>query len=347
MMSDKALAPGTVIRGGKYSYKVESLLRSDGQGYTYKTVATVGSRVHEKNVYMVVREHMMSYCSQRGDDGVEVVTPDDIAPTVASCLKAFERVSLERAKVAAECPWLISVIETFPANNTYYYVVEFLDGQTFGEYIQANGGRLTYEQARVILGPVFDAVHTLHNHHVLHTDIHPGHIRIVKKGRGFAPVLFSLYSTLHFGDKGLQEWSLPAMNCKVGYAPPEQYGHMDHFYPQTDVYALAATLVYALSGRSLPDSRSITAQTVRAILPPTLPETLVSAIVSALNPDLLQRTSSVTDFREELLEFRRSYCDSDSRSDFETTEAEDAPRHPGGVMARIRRLAERVLGLFR
>ena len=79
---------------------------------------------------------------------------------------------------------------------------------------------------------------------------------------------------------------------------------MEHFYPQIDVYALAATLVYALSGTHLPDSRSLTPDMVRDILPTAFPETLVSAILNALNPDVTQRTASVTNFREELKEFR-------------------------------------------
>lgn len=50
---------------------------------------------------------------------------------------------------------------------------------------------------------------------------------------------------------------------------------------------------------------------VREILPSTLPETLVSAIINALDPDVSQRTSSVMNFREELKEFNvRSYKDS-------------------------------------
>ena len=345
-MPEKALAPGTVIQDVKPSYKVVSLLRSDGQGYTYKTVVKTGTPGHEKEIFMVVREHMMARCSSRGEDGMTVVTPDDIAPTVASCREAFMQVSRERAKVAADCPWLIGVIETFEANDTYYYVAEFLDGVTLREYVQANGGRLTYEQARLWLSPVLDAVLTLHRNHVLHTDIHPGHIRFVKNGKGLSPVLFSLYSTLHFGDKGLQEWSLPAMNCEEGYAPPEQYGHIDHFYPQTDVYAVAATLVYALSGKSLPDSRTITEQAIRDTLPPALPESLMQALISALDPDLNRRTASISKFRDDLLEFRSSYYGAVTRrkSD-DDSDSDDEQSHSPAIEC-ARTMVKKVLGLF-
>lgn len=333
MMPEKSLAPGTVIQGVKYAYKVVSLLRSDGQGFTYKTVITVGTGNHKREVPMVVREQMMARCSSRAADGVTVVTPDDIAPTVDCCLKAFIQASQERAKVAADCPWLINVIEMFPANNTYYYVVEYLDGMTLTEYVRSQGGRLTFQQAKQVLSPIFDAARTMHRHHVLHTDIHPGHIRFIKTAKGMTPVLFSLYSTLHFSDKGLQEWSLPAMNCEEGFAPPEQYGTIDHFYPQTDVYALAATLVYALSGMRLPDSRTITEEAVRATLPPALPETLVSAIINALEPDVNRRTLTVTNFREELKEFQRTPYDEAMRK---APEADDNEQK--GLAGAVRRL---------
>lgn len=154
MMPEKALTPGTVIRGEKHTYKVVSLLRSDGQGYTYKTVVKIGTGSHVREVFMVVREHMMARCSCRGADGMTVETPDDIAPTVAGCVEAFARASRERAKVTADSPWLIRVIETFAANNTYYYVVEYLDGQTLREYVESHGGYLSVEEARQVLSPI-------------------------------------------------------------------------------------------------------------------------------------------------------------------------------------------------
>lgn len=346
MMPEKALTPGTVIRGEKHTYKVVSLLRSDGQGYTYKTVVKVGTGSHVREVFMVVREHMMARCSYRGADGMTVETPDDIAPTVVACMKAFARASHERAKVTADSPWLIGVIEAFAANNTYYYVVEYLDGQTLREYVESHGGHLSVEETRRILSPIFDAVRTLHRHHVMHTDIHPGHIRLIRTGKELTPVLFSLYSTLHFSDDGLQEWVLPAMNCEEGYAPPEQYGAIDHFYPQTDVYALAATLVYALSGRSLPDSRTVTEDAIRDTLPPALPETLAQAIINALDPDVKQRTSSISNFREELREFFRNMYNETTRKTSADPNHYDSPGAFDSLGERVTLLARKVLAIF-
>lgn len=322
MNREKALAPGTVIKGEKHSYRVVEVLRADGLGFAYKTMTEVkrGSRIIE--VPTVVREQMMIRCSDRGPDGITVETPDDIAPTVNSCLEVFIQSSRERARISATCPWIINVLETFPANNTYYYAIEYLDGDTLEEYVVKMGGSLTFEQARKVLAPIFDAVRTLHVNNAVHTDITPWHIRFVHRGDEMIPVLFSLYASMHFSEKGTQLWAIPVMTCEEGYAPPEQYTSIEHFCPQMDIYSLAATLVYALSGRSLPDSRGLSEDIVREILPPAVPENIVSAILNSLNPDPAVRTSTVTKFREELGTFQGTSADEISRSildDDETT----------------------------
>lgn len=323
-MLEKALAPGTIIKGAKNSYKVTDVLRSNGQGFTYKVTATVGVGSRARQVSMVMREHMMVRCSDRGDDGMTVVTAEDIAPTVEGCLRSFSYASEERANVAEKCTWLIDVIDIFEANNTYYYVAEYLDGPTLKEYVESKGGRLTYEEAREVLSPIFDATRVLHANHILHTSITPKHIKFVKTAKGMTPVLFSLYDSMHFGERGMESWMLPVMSCAEGYAPPEQYSIVEHFYPQIDVYALAAVLVYALTGTDLPDSRTLTPDMVREILPSALPETLVSAIINALDPDVNQRTASVTNFREELKEFNvQSHKDARVKSRELTAEQED------------------------
>lgn len=323
--ADKALACGTIIHGVKHSYRVDSVLRSDGQGFTYKTFTAVERAGRTIEVPMVVREQMMVRCSCRGDDGMSVLTPDDIAPTVDACLESFITSSRERAGISDECPWMINVIETFAANNTYYYVVEYLDGPTLEEYVESNGGRLTFEQMRMVISPIFEAVRTMHSHNTVHTDIHPRHVRFVNRENGMTPVLFSLYATMHFSDKGIRQWTLPVMTCEEGYAPPEQYRAIDHFCPQLDIYALAAMMVYALSGHTLPDSRALTEEKVREMLPPSVPERVVSALLNALSPDMSHRTPTISKFREDLGSFQGPSMPESSRPLIEKLSEGDEP----------------------
>lgn len=303
-MVSKALPEGSLLKGGKNVYRIESVLIVDGQGFAYKAKALVSENGQTLEVPVVVREQMMVRCSSRGEDGITVVTPEDLVPTVKSCLESFIYASREREKLSELSPWIINVLDIFAANNTFYYVVDYLDGETFAEYVERMGGHLTFEQARKVLSPIFDAVMIMHRHRALHTDIHPGHIRFVSRGGATIPVLFSLYNTLHFTDSGLQRWTLPMMACSEGFAPPEQYFEIDHFSPQIDIYALGAMLVFALSGKRLPDSRKVTEELVRSYLPPSLPEMIVQAILNALDHDLTRRTSTITKFRTDLGTFQ-------------------------------------------
>lgn len=300
MEKDFSLKAGAVVKGKKNDYRILTCIRRDGMGYTY--TAEPCNRRKDTPRKVVVREHFMPHCSERDYDGVTVMTNPDIAPTVETCLNAFKKASTDRAIISAQCPSIINVIDIFDANATYYYVVEFLDGMTFEEYVHQKG-RLSWEETREQLSPILYAVKTIHTLHAMHTEINPRHIRFVSHKGQSIPVLFSLYATLHFNDEGKQLWAIPIMTCETGYAPPEQYLSIDRFSPQTDIYSLAATIVFALSGRTLPDSRETTEEVIRKILPPTLPETTVQALLHALHPDMANRTSSISDFREELREF--------------------------------------------
>ena len=301
MHSEKALRTGTILDSGKYIIRINELLTNDSQGFLYRGSATArpNGKTQPKTFEVVVREHFMSYCSERCADGKTVETPEDTAPTVKGCLEHFKMASCLRRKIADGHPSIINVLDSFDANNTCYYVVEHLEGETFEEYINRRGP-LTLDETREMLGPIFKAAAHFHKDHTLHTDIHPRHIRFTKHAGKDRPVLFSLYSSIHFDESGHKLWSVQNTNCRTGYAPPEQYVDIDHFLPQIDIYALAATMVFALTGKHLPDSRTIDEETVRQILPPTLPEVYASAIIHALSPDFGDRTVSISGFFEEL-----------------------------------------------
>lgn len=304
MNEDKALKPGTVINGNLHEYTIADVIASDSQGYTYRATVTVAPPKGAKakspaTATLVIREHFMGYCSDRGPDGIEVVTPEDIAPTVEACLDSFRKSSELRQSISTSHSAIINVLECFDANNTHYYVVEYLTGVSFDEYVRQRGS-LSFEEASKILSPIFYAALHIHRHGALHTDIHPGHIRFTTHNNTDTPVLFSLYNSLHFDEGGHKLWSVPDTTCRTGFAPPEQYREIDFFAPQVDIYALGATLLFALTGKPLPDSRTLTRDSIRELIPASLPETQAAALLHALEPEMSERTLSVTGFFEDL-----------------------------------------------
>jgi serine/threonine protein kinase len=92
--------------------------------------------------------------------------------------------------------------------------------------------------------PLLDGVEEVHRHGLLHRDIKPENILIRRDG---TPVL------LDFGAarRALGERSRKFTTILTeGYAPFEQYAGTEHQGASSDVYALAAVMFHALSGRS-------------------------------------------------------------------------------------------------
>jgi serine/threonine protein kinase len=116
-----------------------------------------------------------------------------------------------------DSPCIVSVKDFFRANGTAYFVMNFVEGITFKEYLKNHGEKIDYDKALRILMPVMDALREVHQTGLLHRDISPDNIYITNDGR---------IKLLDFGAArnatGEHSKSLSVM-LKAGYAPEEQY----------------------------------------------------------------------------------------------------------------------------
>ena len=106
-------------------------------------------------------------------------------------------------------------------------------------------GSVGLEEAFCILSPILDAVHSKG---IIHRDIKPENIMITPEGTAklldFGSARYSL---------GEKSQSLDVV-LTYGFSPWEQYSRHGKQGPYTDVYALAATFYYAVTGIVPPDS---------------------------------------------------------------------------------------------
>ena len=140
---------------------------------------------------------------------------------------------------------IVSVLDFFPANSTAYLVMEYLDGISLKRYIQKKG-KLDTDTALTILHPVISSLGAVHEVGLIHRDISPDNILITRN---------SEVKLIDFGaSKNASEDKSVSIVLKQGFAPEEQYRTHGVQGPWSDIYALAVTIYFCITGQLPPES---------------------------------------------------------------------------------------------
>ena len=230
--------PVNSILNGRYI--IGRTLGAGGFGITY-----VGYDL-KLNSKVAIKEYYMSGGVSRTRS--LTVVPTDKA-NEAPFNKGKERF-LDEAKVLAQFidePNIVNVRDYFEENGTAYIVMEFLDGEDLTHYAKKHG-RLSFDEVLALLEPAMMALDKVHKKGLIHRDISPSNLMLLKDGR---------VKVLDFGTARTQsvlgEKSLSIM-LKPGYAPEEQYRTHGQQGSWTDVYAMSATFYRLLTGKTPPTS---------------------------------------------------------------------------------------------
>ncbi len=157
---------------------------------------------------------------------------------------------LNEARILAKLqntPNIVAVQNYFKENNTAYFVMEYIEGQSLKEFVSKMGGKIPYEQAVTILMPAMEALCQVHAKSLLHRDLSPDNIYITNAGE--TKLLDFGASRFALGDNKSMSVIL-----KHGYAPEEQYRSHGNQGPWSDVYAMAVTMYVCITGIVPPDS---------------------------------------------------------------------------------------------
>ena len=212
-----------------------------------------------------------------------------------------ERV-LEEARVISrlDSPHIVRVDDAFLENNTAYIVMEYLDGRSLQERIEAEGP-LPPDDVYRIAKAACDALTEVHGQDLLHRDIKPANIMLTRDDR---VVLVDFGSARTF-DSGRTVRHTRILT--TDYAAPEMFSTQARFAPATDVFCLGATLYHALTGK-LPPSVMDRLQDpdLELAFPDVLgsptTEPLITAVRQALQVRVEHRPPSAADFRASLLD---------------------------------------------
>lgn len=228
------LAAGTPLASGKYTLK--SYVNASNLGIHYLAQSQDGTEVTVKEFF----PHEM--CTR---DGKSVsLSTDEQQKEFNVLLNVFMEdadglVNLDSANIA-------SVLECFRENGTAYMVMEIVPGQTLHEAVEDKNSFLNSEHINVMLIKLLKGLNELHDLGLIHRDIEPKNITITPDGD---PMLFIDFST--FRDivgketRAVSKMVSPTNN----YASLEMSVSPEKQSPASDIYSLAASFYFAISGQ--------------------------------------------------------------------------------------------------
>lgn len=193
---------------------------------------------------------------------------------------------------------IIAVYDQFEDNGTSYIVMDYFEGETLQQLLNREG-KLGYERAIEIILPILKSLQAVHDVNIIHRDISPDNIYLTSDGQ----VKLLDFGAARYASTNMSK-SLSAI-YKQGFAPYEQYQSSREQGPWSDVYALAATLYYMITGIIPQEAMNRLTKEEDKLVPPKklnndIPKNLSNAIMNAMIVYPAQRTQSVTEFKEEI-----------------------------------------------
>lgn len=170
------------------------------------------------------------------------ILPEEFGHDVKFALR-FTREARTLAKL--NHPNIVSVYEFGHVEDTYYFLMEFVDGSTLRDVVRA--GELTPEHALAIVPHLCDALQFAHDKGVIHRDIKPENILIARDG-SVKIADFGLSRILGVED---QQTALTGTHQIMGtprYMAPEQLEGARSVDHRADIYSLGVVFYEMLTG---------------------------------------------------------------------------------------------------
>ncbi|MDD2988655.1 MAG: serine/threonine-protein kinase [Zoogloea sp.] len=204
---------------------------------------------HSLERKVALKEYMPASIASRKGPATVAPRSERHRSTYEAGLRSF----VNEAKLLAQFdhPALVKVYRFWEANGTAYMVMPLYEGETLKDHIQADRTQVSEAWLTGILTPLCDALRLIHGEQCFHRDIAPDNI-ILLEGSG-RPLLLDFGAARRvIGD---MTQALTVI-LKPGYAPVEQYAELPDMKqgPWTDVYALAATMHWVITGSTPPPS---------------------------------------------------------------------------------------------
>ncbi len=238
------LPAGTLLCEDRYL--VGKSLASGGFGITY---IGYDLRLNRK---IVIKETYYQDLSHRNTKNITIndplsVTHDGI--TLDEIMKQTQK-ECRCLSSAEKFNNIVNVYDWFTEHNTAYIITEFINGDTLYDRVTKQGV-YSWDELFFYMKPIMQSLAMLHKNGLLHRDIKPQNIMIKKdfKNKDVSVLIDFGLSRLASIHNAATKYAFTP-----GYAPYEQRTTSKKEGTFTDVYAIAATMYFALTGETPEDS---------------------------------------------------------------------------------------------
>lgn len=279
-----SLRTGTMLKG---RYRIEKPIGQGGFGITYSALDT---KTYNR---IAVKELFPSRYVLREEDRKTVRIQPGQESNFRHLSDSFEK-EAKTLMGLQNLEGVVRLLHVFDENNTVYYIMELLQGEDLMHRLKREGP-MKWDHLAPILGMILTALDQIHSVGLIHRDISPDNIFLTDRGAR----LIDFGSVRNYQD-GLHFTAM----VKRNFAPIEQFLDNGHQGPWTDVYALAVTAYYALTGQLPPPALERVNEDKLVpldVLCPGLPREICAAIHRAMTVQPEGRFQTTKQFSRALM----------------------------------------------
>lgn len=263
MADQQGILLGTTLCSNRY--RIDGYLAAGGFSRTY--MATDTRRLSR----VVIKEMFINGFNERSRDGIRVIVPDD--PDELAWWQAmdnrFEDEGRRLMNIVNDN--VVPVTNFFHENDTAYYVMDYIAGDTLAQRLQ-RGGPMHHTFVADYLRQMLDGLDELHHCGLYHLDFKPANLMVDANDRLY---ITGVGSRKHIDENG-KKYTNTVPFSEVFAAPEQLLMAFDEVGPRTDIYSLGATLYNLVTGKNPPIASSLYQSGVQ------LPEMAVSPTIQKL-----------------------------------------------------------------
>ena len=172
--------------------------------------------------------------------------------------------------------------------------MDYIEGRSLSDIIKERG-RIGEAEAIAIIDSVCRALAYVHSRNINHLDIKPGNIMVEAETGNVVLIDFGV-AKQYDAATGEATTTTP-VGRSHGYSPLEQYkvGGVSQFSPESDIYALGATLYKMLTGTTPPEAGDV-AQDGLPPIPSDISASVRRAITAAMSTAKKDRPHTIAEF---------------------------------------------------